>query len=98
MIVETVAIIVAVVAICVAGYMSWTTHKVLVDVKGLLVAAQVHSQALGHSIDLNTLYTMRAGPPSVGELPFTSYDEYMILAIQKMGLVNKMVDEASNSR
>ena len=44
---EIVAIIVALGAIFVAGYMSWTTHQVLVDVKKLLIGAQLHSVALG---------------------------------------------------
>ena len=81
MVTEIIAIIVAVVAICIASYLSFTTQsvlqdtkKVLQDVKVLLIGSQVHSMALGRSIDQLAMYTMRAGPPTIKPLPFTSYD------------------------
>lgn len=92
-----VAVSIAIITIFVAAYLSWSTEKVLKDVKQLLLEAQVHNQALGHSIDQLTAYTMRAGPPTVNPLPFTSYDEYVIKVIQRMGQVEKVMAEIRDS-
>ena len=81
-------------------YLAWTTGKVLeetkkvlegtqkliVDVKGVLIGAQVHSMALGLSIDQLTLNTQRVGPPTFNPLPFTSYNQYLKEATKAVGL------------
>ena len=81
-------------------YLSWTTGKVIeetkkvlegtqkliVDVKGVLIGAQVHSVALGLSIDQLTVNTQRVGPATFGPLPFTSYNQYLKEAAKAVGL------------
>lgn len=83
-----------------AVYLAWTTGKVLedtkkvlegtqkliVDVKGVLIGAQVHSMALGLSIDQLTVNTQRAGPPTINPLPFTNYNQYLKEAAKAVGL------------
>jgi hypothetical protein len=97
--VTTIAIVALGVA-CFALYLSWSTGKVIEqtkkvledtqkiinDMKGVLIGAQVHSMALGLSIDQLTVNTQRVGPPTFGKLPFTSYNEYLKAAAKAIGL------------
>ena len=62
------------------------TQKLILDVKGVLIGSQVHSMALGLSIDQLTLNTQRTGPPTFNPLPLTSYNQYLKEAAKAVGL------------
>ena len=82
-----------------AVYLSWTTgkvieetkkvledtQKIIKDMKQVMIGSQVHSMALGLSIDQLTVNTQRVGPATFGPLPFTSYTAYLKAAAEAIG-------------